>query len=330
MLTRRHIRTKVMQSLYALHCTDQIDLPTQEQFLQQSSNDTYLLFLWNLSLLRELHEFAAIYLKQKQNQYHTEASNTDQVSMKFVTNPILRLLQDSEILKAELADKEVSWELDQEYVRILWKEIQDSIVYKRYIEGSLSSYLEEHLQAFESTDNPDIDFISLLFKEVIAPNDKLYDFYEDKEISWSDDIALVNTSVLRFLRGLSKKSDEAPLLLPKVYKDSQDALFGQELLRKTLLNDKELTDRIKDRTPNWDTERITRLDALLIKMALCEFLYFSDIPVRVTINEYLEIAKEYSTPKSNIFINGVLDKVSKEYIKDGVLNKINRGFDLID
>ncbi|MDH3795377.1 MAG: transcription antitermination factor NusB, partial [Flavobacteriaceae bacterium] len=113
--------------------------------------------------------------------------------------------------------------------------------------------------------------------------------------------------------------------VPKILKDKQDMTYAKDLLAKTLLKNEELEKEITGKTPNWDKDRIADIDSILLKMAICEFLYFPSIPERVTINEYLEIAKEYSTPKSSIFINGILDKLVKEYKEDGRLKKVGRG-----
>jgi N utilization substance protein B len=163
-----------------------------------------------------------------------------------------------------------------------------------------------------------------MLKEFIAPNDKLYDYLEDTKLTWVDDLPIVNTAILKFLKKL-KESTPQELKLPKLFKSPEDEEFGTDLFRKVYVNDEELSNEMQGKTPNWDKERIAEIDTILIKMALCEFLNFSSIPVKVTINEYLEIAKEYSTPKSSIFINGVLDKLSKEYQEENRLNKIGRG-----
>ncbi len=143
-------------------------------------------------------------------------------------------------------------------------------------------------------------------------------------MTWVDDLPIVNTAILKFLKKL-KESTPQELKLPKLFKSPEDEEFGTDLFRKVYVNDEELSNEMQGKTPNWDKERIAEIDTILIKMALCEFLNFSSIPVKVTINEYLEIAKEYSTPKSSIFINGVLDKLSKEYQEENRLNKIGRG-----
>ena len=170
----------------------------------------------------------------------------------------------------------------------------------------------------------DKDFIVDIFKEIIAPNDKLYDYMEDKNLTWLDDLPTVNTTILKLLRKVKTTSAENHFT-PNLYKDAEDKQFAIDLFKKTLLNKTAINKEIELKTQNWDADRIANVDYALLQMAICELQNFSSIPVKVTINEYLEIAKEYSTPKSSIFINGILDKLVKEYTADGKLNKIGRG-----
>jgi N utilization substance protein B len=162
-----------------------------------------------------------------------------------------------------------------------------------------------------------------MFSELIAPNVKLYSYLEDYKLTWVDDIPVVNTHIVKQL----KKMTAAPesLAVPALFKDEEDRDFAVALYRKTVLNDKELTKEFMDKTPNWDIERIAELDVIILKMAICEFLKFPSIPLKVTINEYLELAKEYSTPKSSIFINGILDNLVKEFQDTNRIKKVGRG-----
>ena len=176
----------------------------------------------------------------------------------------------------------------------------------------------------ESDFEEDRRFVADLFTEVIAPNDKLYDYLEDHKLTWVDDIPLVNTLISKQLKQMAPQGKDA-FYVPKLYKDADDKDFVRDLFRKTVLNEVELAKEFIDKTPNWDTERIAEIDAIILKMAICEFLKFPSIPVKVTINEYLEIAKEYSTPKSSIFINGILDNLVKDYQTNNKLVKTGRG-----
>ena len=205
-----------------------------------------------------------------------------------------------------------NWYLNDEYVKIIYKDIVTSSAYANYMTKTSGSYSE------------DKDFLITLFKEVIAPNEKIYEYFEDDKLTWIDDIPIVNTFILKLFKK-AKENHPPNFFLPRLLKDDSDMDFAQQLLTKTLLNDAKWTKEIEGKTPNWDKDRIADIDAILLKMAICELLNFSSIPEKVTINEFLEIAKEYSTPKSSIFINGILDKLVKEYKAEGKLNNMGRG-----
>jgi transcription antitermination protein NusB len=164
-----------------------------------------------------------------------------------------------------------------------------------------------------------------VFTEIIAPNEKLYEFIEDTKLTWTDDISLINTQIIKQLEQLKPTALQEGFKVSKLYKDAEDQEFSLDLFAKTVLNEAEFAKEFADKTPNWDTERIAEMDTIMLKMAICEFLKFPSIPTKVTINEYLEIAKEYSTPKSSIFINGILDNLVKEFQAKNRLNKIGRG-----
>ncbi|GAA0733055.1 transcription antitermination factor NusB [Aquimarina litoralis] len=312
MLTRRHIRVKVMQSLYAMEQTQSDNLDKEEKFLLFSIDQMYDLFLINLQLLVEIRKHAADFVEKSQKKY-LATSEEKNPNLKFINNEVLLLLEKNLELKEAMDRKKLNcWDLDDEYVKILWKEIKKSELYSDYMSTKMSSFKE------------DKDFILDVFKEIIAPNEKLYEYIEDQKLTWIDDLPLVNTGIIKMLRKIKKTHDEH-MSLPSLYKDIDDKKFAKDIFRKTALKGVEFAKEIEGKTPNWDKDRIAELDKAVIKMAICEFQKFPSIPVKVTINEYLEIAKEYSTPKSSIFINGILDKISKEYQENGKLNKVGRG-----
>ena len=181
-------------------------------------------------------------------------------------------------------------------------------------------YMSNRVSDFKEDKN----FIVDVFKDIIAPNDKLYDYLEDKNLTWLDDLPTVNTTILKLLRKAKTTLSEG-YFTPKLYKDTEDKQYAIDLFKKTLLNRTAINKEIEQKTFNWDSDRIASVDYVLLQMAICELKSFPSIPVKVTINEYLEIAKEYSTPKSSIFINGILDKLVKEYEEDGTLKKVGRG-----
>ena len=150
----------------------------------------------------------------------------------------------------------------------------------------------------------------------------MFDYFESQSLCWVDDIPFVNTAVLKMFSRLSQSKG---FIYEPLYSNEEDKEFVSDLLKKAVLHHVEFDEDIDKKTPNWDADRIAEIDAILMKMALTEFVYFPSIPVRVTINEYIEIAKDYSTSKSGFFINGVLDKISKEYTASGKIKKIGRG-----
>ena len=310
MLTRRHIRVKVMQSLYAYSQSENDNLKAEEKFLLKSMDEMYDLYLLLLDLIVEIKDHAEDYLEKSQQKHLPSEEDVDP-NRKFINNELIAQLKQNRSLNIELETRKLNnWKNDDEYVEILWAEIRNSDRYREYMTTRTSSFRE------------DKEFVIAIFREIIAPNEKLYDYLEDKKITWVDDLPLVNTAIVKMLQKASEGKDQA---LTRLFKSSDDKDYAVELFRKTLLNDSSLAQEMEGKTPNWDKERIADLDTILIKMAICEFLKFPSIPVKVTINEYLEVAKEYSTPKSSIFINGVLDKLSKEYSDNNKLNKMGRG-----
>ena len=169
-----------------------------------------------------------------------------------------------------------------------------------------------------------IETLGTFFKEIVAPSDNFYDYIEDKELTWIDDLPVVNTFLLKILHKIDPQ-DSNSLYLSEMNFGEEDPQFAIELLEKVVENNDTLQEEIVGRTPNWDSDRIALLDAIMIKMAIAELLFFPSIPPKVTMNEYIEISKDYSTPKSNIFINGILDKTIKDFQESGRLNKSGRG-----
>lgn len=312
MLTRRHIRVKVLQSVYAFNQSEHPDIEKQEKFLFYSIDqmlDLYVLMLQTLVAMRKEGEQ---YLLKSQKK-HLATAIEKNPSRAFVDNKVLHLISENKNLSEVIKNKKLNyWEQDDEYIRILLKTLRTK------------DWYEDYLTKEEHTFKEDRDFVVKIYKEIIAPNEKLYDYLEDKRLTWIDDFPIVNTALVKMLSKLSEKNI-SDILVPDLYKNSEDREYALQLLRKVLLNEEKLATEIEGKTPNWDKERIAEIDMIILKMGISEFLFFPSIPVRASINEYLEIAKEYSTPKSSIFINGILDKLVKDFEKANKLNKIGRG-----
>ena len=311
MLTRRHIRVKVLQSLYAFFQSNEQDLDKQEKFLHFSIAQMQDLQALMLQLMVALRDHADIFL-QKSQKKHLATQVEKNPSRAFIDNKVIEMISENSNLSEYLKNKKLNyWNLDDEYVTILFNELKQQDWYDGYLQKESPSFAD------------DKEMVIRLYKEVIAPNEKLYEYLEDKRLTWLDDFPLVNTSIVKMLNKLTEKR-EASIFNPQVYKDEEDKEYSVQLLRKVILNDDTLSKEVDGKTPNWDTERIADIDLIILKMGIAEFLYFPSMPIRVTINEYLEISKEYSTPKSSFFINGILDKLVKEFSDAGKLNKIGR------
>ncbi len=312
MLNRRHIRIKVMQTIYAYTGGEGGDFKADQIFLLRSIENMYNLYLLQLSLLIKLQERSEDYVTKTQ-QKQLATSDDKNPNKKFSNNEVLLALKSNIRLKDAFEDHKVTnWDLDGEYVDVIFKDMLASDLYAEYMQTRTSTFAD------------DKNFIIDLFKEIIAPNDKLYDYLEDKSLTWTDDLPVVNTAVLKLLRKV-KVSSADTFFLPELFKDDDDRAYALDLFKKTILKQNSLNETIAQKTQNWDADRIASIDTVLLQMAICELTNFPSIPVKVTINEYLEIAKEYSTPKSSVFINGILDKLVKEYQESEKLNKVGRG-----
>ncbi len=312
MLTRRHIRVKVLQSIYAFNKSENQDLEKQENFLLYTMVQTKDLYLLMLQLFIALRDRAEKYLIKSQ-QKHLATDLDKNPSRIFIENKVISLIDSNSDFSEIIKNKKLNyWEGDDEYVTILFNSLKEQKWYSQQISKNKTSF------------NEDKKFLLRIFKEVIAPNEKLYEYIEDKRLTWLDDFPLVNTLIVKMLSKLNQNNVNS-ILIPNVYKNVEDRDFALKLFRKVILNNEKISSEIDGKTPNWDKERIAHIDMIILKLGIVEFLYFQSIPISVTINEYIEIAKEYSTPKSSIFINGILDKLAKDFSLEGKLNKIGRG-----
>jgi len=310
MINRRHIRVKVMQSVYAMTQSHNDDIVKEEKFLKFSIKKMFDLYVLSLQMLVEVQKLAKEKMEISKKKYLATkedlAPNT-----KFVNNRLIKKIEESNAIALHLeAQKLNDWQENDEYVKIIWDRLKKSDLYSKYLNTVEDSYKVDKSFA--------IDF----FKEIIAPDEKLAEYFEDTNITWVDDIPFVNTWVVRTL---NKQNTNGSFLLGSLYKNKDDEEFVSELFKKVILHHHTFEEDIKRHTPNWESDRIADMDMILIKMGICEFLHFPSIPTRVTINEYIEIAKDYSTQKSSYFVNGVLDKLSREYTQNKRLVKVGRG-----
>lgn len=311
MVNRRHIRSKVLQAIYAMTQNQSDQLDVYEKYLFNSLENIRELYLLMLSSLVELQKVEAEFLEVSAKK-HLATPEERNPNKKFINNSVFQILCNSETLNNWLEELHINqFNVNDHYIKTLLQKIKSSDLYKEYMCNGVNNFEE------------DKEFAIKLFTDFIAPNEKIYEFLEDYKISWIDDIPVVNTAILKQLEGL--KDASSYFKLNKVFKDDEDKDFAKQLFRKTALNAEVFVKEYEDKTRNWELDRIAEIDTIILNLGVCELQKFPSIPVKVTINEYLELAKEYSTPKSSIFINGILDALVKEYRLENKLNKIGRG-----
>ena len=311
MVNRRHIRSKVLQTIYAMTHNQSDQLDVYQRYLLNSIENIRELYLVMLSALTELHQTEKEFLELSSRKYLATDEELNP-NTKFVDNAILNMLVDSESLGRWMEELRINhFNVNEHYIKELLIDIKNSELY--------NDYMNDETQGF----NEDKQFVIQLFVDFIAPNEKIYEFLEDNKMSWIDDIPVVNTEILRQLEGLKSTKDR--IKIARVFKNDEDRDFAEQLFKKTALNADVFVKEYEDKTRNWELERLAEIDGIILNMAVCELQKFPSIPVKVTINEYLELAKDYSTPKSSIFINGILDSLVKEYKNENKLNKIGRG-----
>ena len=311
MLNRRQLRIKAMEVIYAYDKSIDKNIDFQLNYFLNSNKKFYSLYIVILSIFNKLYIFCI-----ERNSKNIKKFLKDENEIfynKFSNNLFLKKISNDKLLLEKMESLEINfWDEHPEYIISIIEEIEKSNIFL--------SYCKSHDNSFES----DKDFIIKIFKKIIASNAKLYEFFEEAEISWVNDLPLINSLVLIALKKIQKRSRKSTILT-KIYKNVEDSEFGVNLIQQAILNKEMLKEEIDKITSNWDSERIAQIDLILLQLCLTEFLFFDSIPIKVSINEYLELAKEYSSPKSNIFINGIMDTISKQFILEGRIKKNKRG-----
>jgi N utilization substance protein B len=300
-----------MQSAYSFYHKQNFVLEEEIKFFEASLSKTYDLYISILGLIKSLMDFSIQQLKTHEELGVHEVNYYN--IKKFSQNKVLLMIQQHPVLKKKLKSKKsINWELEFVFLKELLRKITEN------------SSFNEYQKIFNPTWNEDLQWFINSFKIHIASSDYLYEFLEDQHITWIDDLPLINTFLSKTFKQLIAKKFEL-LPFPEFIKSNEDVKFGRDLLERIIINDQKLELELEGKTPNWDADRIAILDRVVLKIAIAELLFFPSIPTKVTMNEYLEIAKDYSTPKSNNFVNGVLDKLVREFKEENRLNKSGRG-----
>jgi len=303
------LRVKVLQSLYAYFQSGNNDLSSGEKELFHGIEKIFDLYLFQFSMLAEVHAQEAKNIEDNRNKFVPTPEDLNP-NKRLVENRVLRIISESKELASLCKRRKISWENHQDIVRKLLAYLKQQNYYKSYMDNDSVGFEEDR------------EFVLRLVKKNLFNFELLHSFYEENSIYWIDDWELVSMMVIKTIKGI--EADEG-LALMELYKDQDDKVFARELFLRTILNHKEMDDAISAKTKNWDLERIALMDIIIMKMALTEILKFDNIPVKVSLNEYIELSKMYSTPKSNTFINGVLDKLVDEFTATNQINKHVKG-----
>jgi len=270
----------------------------------------YDLYLYQLAIMVEMHHEAYKEREEMRSKYFPTEDDL-KPETNFTLNKVLQIISNSESFKRMLNQKKVSWQNNLELVRKIFRKLRTTTEYKEYLKKPKTTFDEDR------------EFIMMIYKKFIFDDDIVESYYEELNIHWTDDIFVVNSGILKTLKGIQLGQH---LELIELYKDKhEDREFVLDLFRKTIIHSEEYEEWIKNKAQNWELERIAIMDILLMKMALCEVLEFPNIPIKVTLNEYIEISKSFSTPKSNAFINGILDKLVADLREQGRIQKTGRG-----
>lgn len=312
MLNRRHLRIKVLQMLYSyFNDEDSTDIQLAEKNLLNSIERIYDLYIYLLLSFPVVREVALN--KQDERKKKLRPTKEDLYpNLKFVDNKIISLIIDSVDLSQLSENRKINWDNDEkrEIYRKIFIEIEKSEVYF------------EHMNNDEKGFEADRNFLIQLFKAEIANSPLIYDFFEDEDIHWMDDIDLACSMVIKTIKNTKEDTFD---IMPLYKANDDEKAFICTLLKETIKKDAENELMIENLVENWEFERIAKMDVLLLKMAITELQCFETIPTKVSINEYIEISKYYSTPKSNVFINGILDKSVNLLSKENKINKSGRG-----
>lgn len=303
MLSRRYLRIRVMQTLYAWHQADNKTAFQVEQELFKGTEKVYDLYLQLLSFFIEMSDQEEIYYADVPASAVTGAKK--KATRHLRENIFIHWLINNKTFKDLVSKRKLSWQSDSDILQKAFFKLRKSEAYKNFSSGK------------DATSVADIQFVRELYKLLLQKEDLIAYALEEKNIYWAEGLSIVHEMIF--------KTIESKTLLP-LYRDQEDDMeFMKKLVSNTIHNDAYFNELITAKTQNWEAERIALIDIILMKMALCEILNIPNIPVKVSINEYIDISKDYSTPNSKGFINGVIDKIVIDLRKEGKIIKTGRG-----
>lgn len=316
MVSRRYLRTKVMQAIFSHQMNDREDVVEGEKKLSAAIQSCYTLFIYFFSLFSAVYRYRVNKLEDLKNKINPTEADLNP-NTKFVDNKVILQIDENVTLNRQYKEKKINWSNDADFIVQVNQQIVQLLEYQQYMKNPQRSYKE------------DKELVLTIVEKVFVESELIHWFFEEKNIHWFDDY---NEALLMLYKNIQifKETQENHCPIFPLFKEvsdgeESDVQFYKRLYTLTLSHNNEYEERIEQKLQNWELERMMGLDIILLKMALCEFTEFPDIPIKVTINEYIELAKTYSSNKSKLFVNGMLDKMAVDLKEEGKLNKMGRG-----
>jgi transcription antitermination protein NusB len=306
-----------MQALYAFFQSDNDRVDVAVKNLHKNIYGIYDLYLYQLSFLLEIVDFARETIEIQKNKYFPTQEESHP-NTRFVDNILISKIENNPVYKTKYEELHINW-TDQEV-----------LIRKTYLQIKESDFFIAYMNDMRSSPENDFNVLEGIVDKFFAENEGLQQYFEDMNVFWADDYDIACYMVMKTLKYFKSSTEKNPDL-PKLFGNAQnddekeELKYITDLFCKTIIHRSEFDDLIEAKVDNWEIDRIALMDSLLIKMALCEFIDFPTIPTKVTINEYIEISKMYSTPKSKIFINGLLDKLLFDLTEKKKVKKTGRG-----
>ena len=306
MINREIIRNKVVQLTYAYYQNGNKNIDSAEKELLFSLSKAYDLYAYMLALIPAVARESRKYLEVAQSKAQREG--TAMPSQKFAYNRFAIQVEQNTALNDILDAKKISWNDHPEFVNKLYLQITDSQIYKEYMDSSDDSY------------EADRELWRKLYRTLIENNEGIDSILEEESLYWNDDKEIVDTFVVKTIKRFDEKAGHKQAILPE-YASEEDIDFARKLFRAAILNADEYQRYMGEMSRNWDFNRLAFMDVIIMQIAIAEMMTFPGIPINVTINEYVEIAKLYSTPRSGGYINGILDPIARMLVKSGRMLK---------
>jgi len=307
MINRVLIRLKVVQIVYAYYQNGGKSVEAAEKELFYSLSKAYELYNYLLLLMIEVTRFADRRIDNRRHKLRPTYEDLNP-NTRFVDNAFMAQLMQNAQLEEFAANQKRSWDDESDFVKRLFERIEQSEVYKEYMAKETLTYEDDR------------ELWRKLYRTFIAQNDEIDEILEEQSLYWNDDKAIVDTFVLKTIKRFEPENGAEQELMPE-YKDDEDKEFARKLLRTAITGAEAYRKLMESNARNWDMERFAFMDILIMQVALAELFSFPSIPTTVTLNEYVEVAKMYSTPKSGSFVNGMLDTIVNQLKRENKLNK---------